>query len=77
MVGAATALCRNLTQHLREMFAADPGRAERYTVSAAGLTLDYSKNRISDQTMNLLVQLATERNLASRIEAMFSGERST
>ncbi len=63
------------TQHLREMFAADPGRAERYTVSAAGLTLDYSKNRISDQTMNLLVQLATERNLASRIEAMFSGEK--
>ena len=41
--------------HLREMFAGDPGRAERFTVSGAGLTLDYSKNRITDETMQLLV----------------------
>ena len=62
-------------QHLRELFASDPGRAERYTVSGAGLTLDYSKNRIQDQTLSLLFQLAGECHLQDRIGAMFSGEK--
>ncbi len=62
-------------RHLRELFASDPGRAERYTVSGAGLTLDYSKNRIQDQTLNLLFQLASECHLQDRIGAMFSGEK--
>ncbi len=63
------------TQHLRNLFDSDPGRAERYTVSAAGLTLDYSKNRISDETLSLLFQLADQCDLKNRIGAMFSGEK--
>jgi glucose-6-phosphate isomerase len=61
--------------HLRELFAADPGRGERMTAEAAGIYLDYSKNRITDETIGLLVDLATESGLPERIEAMFSGER--
>jgi glucose-6-phosphate isomerase len=59
---------------LRELFAADPGRGERLTVEAAGLFCDYSKNRVTDETLRLLVELAGERGLAERREAMFSGE---
>ena len=60
--------------HLRELFAADPGRAERFTVDAAGLHLDYSKNRITDETVRLLLQLADECELRKHIDAMFRGE---
>jgi glucose-6-phosphate isomerase len=62
-------------RHLRQLFAEDPGRAERFAAEAAGLYLDYSKNRITDQTMRLLVQLAEESGLRERIEAMFRGDR--
>jgi glucose-6-phosphate isomerase len=61
--------------HLREFFAADGTRGERLTVSAAGLDLDYSKNRINDQTLHLLFQLAKEAGLEQRLSAMFSGAR--
>jgi glucose-6-phosphate isomerase len=61
-------------QHLREMFAADPGRGERLTAEAAGLYLDYSKNRVTDETMRLLVDLAAESGVAERRDAMFRGE---
>ena len=61
-------------QHLRELFAADPGRGERLTVEAAGLYLDYSKNRVTDETMRLLVELATESGVPERRDAMFRGE---
>jgi glucose-6-phosphate isomerase len=60
--------------HLRSLFADDPGRAERLSVSAADLFLDYSKHRITDETVSLLLALARSRDLAGRIEAMFSGE---
>ena len=61
--------------HLRELFAEDARRGERLTVEAAGLFLDYSKNRITDQTLKLLIHLARESNLRKRIEAMFRGEK--
>jgi glucose-6-phosphate isomerase len=61
--------------HLRTLFAEDPGRGERLTVEGAGLFLDYSKNRITDETIKLLLQLAEESGLKQRIEAMFSGEK--
>ncbi|MFO0916593.1 MAG: glucose-6-phosphate isomerase [Pirellulales bacterium] len=61
--------------HLRELFNADPDRGTRLTLEAVGLTLDYSKNRITDQTLPLLVQLARECDLPGRIEAMFGGQR--
>jgi glucose-6-phosphate isomerase len=61
-------------QHLRELFAGDPGRGERLTAEAAGLYLDYSKNRITDETMRLLVALAEESGVAERRDAMFRGE---
>ena len=61
--------------HLRELFADDPKRGERLTVEAAGLFLDYSKNRITDQTLKLLLQLAAESGLRDKIDAMFSGEK--
>ncbi|ODV12067.1 MAG: glucose-6-phosphate isomerase [Rubrivivax sp. SCN 70-15] len=60
--------------HLRELFAADPKRGTRWTVSAAGLHLDYSKNRIDDETVALLSALARDCGLRERIGAMFSGE---
>src|ERR1700759_1558232 len=61
-------------QHLRELFAGDPGRGERLTAEAAGLYLDYSKNRGTDETMRLLVALAEESGVAERRDAMFRGE---
>ena len=61
--------------HLRELFAEDPKRGERMMVEAAGLYLDYSKNRVTDETLSLLVQLAEESGLRARIDAMFSGEK--
>ena len=61
-------------QHLRELFAADPGRGERLTAEAAGLYLDYSKNRVTDETMRLLVELAAESGVPERRDAMFRGE---
>src|SRR5690242_6475102 len=60
--------------HLRELFAADAGRGERMTAEAAGLYLDYSKNRVTDETMRLLVALAEESGVAERRDAMFRGE---
>jgi glucose-6-phosphate isomerase len=61
--------------HLRKLFAADSKRGERMTVEAAGLYLDYSKNRITDPTLKMLLQLAKESGLRERIDAMFSGEK--
>jgi glucose-6-phosphate isomerase len=60
--------------HLRDLFGDDPGRGERLTAEAAGLFMDYSKHRVTDETLRLLVGLARERGLPERIEAMFSGE---
>jgi glucose-6-phosphate isomerase len=60
---------------LRSLFADDPQRADRFTIEAAGLFLDYSKNRITDETRKLLLQLAQESGLRERIDAMFSGEK--
>jgi glucose-6-phosphate isomerase len=64
---------RNL--HLRTLFAEDPTRGERMTVDAVGLSLDYSKNRITDETLQLLLQLAQESGLRARIDAMFRGDK--
>jgi len=61
--------------HLREMFADDPTRGERLGADAVGLHLDYSKNRVTDETLRLLVQLAEESGLRGHIDAMFSGQR--
>ena len=61
--------------HLRDLFADDPKRGERMTAEAAGIFLDYSKNRITDETVKLLIQLAEESGLRSRIDAMFRGEK--
>lgn len=60
--------------HLRELFARDPGRGGRLVAEAAGLRLDYSKNRITDETLPLLVRLAEQAGVAERAEAMFKGE---
>ena len=62
-------------RHLRELFAADPERGTRLTAEAAGLYLDYSKHRVTEETISLLARLADERGLAERREAMFRGER--
>src|SRR5580698_7526713 len=61
--------------HLRDLFSKDPKRGERLTAEAPGLFLDYSKNRINDKTLKLLLQLATESGLKAKIEAMFTGEK--
>ncbi len=61
--------------HLRALFADDPRRGERLTAEGAGLYLDYSKNRITDETVKLLLNLAEECGLSERIEAMFQGEK--
>src|SRR5438876_5588463 len=63
------------TQHLRQLFAEDPKRGERLTLEAVGIFLDYSKNRVTDQTLKLLVQLANECGLRQRIDAMFRGDK--
>jgi glucose-6-phosphate isomerase len=61
--------------HLRDLFAQDPQRGERFTAEAVGLYYDYSKNRITDETLRLLLQLAEECGLRQRIDAMFTGEK--
>src|SRR5437773_6698970 len=61
--------------HLRKLFAADPRRGVRMTAEAAGLFLDYSKNRITDETLKLLFELAEESGLRAAIDAMFRGEK--
>jgi glucose-6-phosphate isomerase len=61
--------------HLRDLFASDANRGERLSVEAEGLYLDYSKNRITDETLKLLLALAAERGVADRRDAMFAGER--
>jgi glucose-6-phosphate isomerase len=62
-------------RHLRTLFADDPTRGERLTLEAAGVYLDYSKNRVTDETIALLVRLAEESGLRARIDAMFRGDR--
>ena len=62
-------------RHLRELFAEDPTRGERLSAEAAGLYLDYSKNRITDETLGLLLQLAEQSDLERHREAMFAGEK--
>jgi glucose-6-phosphate isomerase len=73
------ALCehhrRIAPRHLRELFAEDPGRGERLVAQGAGLYLDYSKNRVTDQTVKLLIELAHQSGLEQRRAAMFAGER--
>jgi len=61
--------------HLRQLFAADPKRGERMAIEAVGLYLDYSKNRVTDETLRLLLLLAEESGLRERVDAMFSGEK--
>ena len=61
--------------HLRDLFADDPDRGERLALEAVGIYLDYSKNRITDETLRLLVRLAEESGLRERIDAMFGGEK--
>src|SRR5215469_12303769 len=61
--------------HLRQLFADDPKRGQRMAVEAVGLYLDYSKNRVTDETLKLLLQLAVECDLRARIDAMFSGDK--
>jgi glucose-6-phosphate isomerase len=61
--------------HLRDLFATDPKRGERLTAEAVGLYLDYSKHRITDDTLDLLVQLAASSGLRDRIDAMFRGDK--
>src|ERR1700756_5169212 len=73
---ALTAHYKNVSKlHLRQLFADDPRRGQRMAVEAIGLYLDYSKNRATDETLKLLLQLATESSLRKRIDAMFSGEK--
>ncbi|MCI0703264.1 MAG: glucose-6-phosphate isomerase [Planctomycetia bacterium] len=61
--------------HLRDLFASDPGRGTRMTAEGAGVFLDYSKNRVTDETLKLLIALANECDLKGRIKAMFGGEK--
>jgi glucose-6-phosphate isomerase len=61
--------------HLRRLFAEDPERGERMTAEDVGIYLDYSKNRITDETLELLLQLAEQSGLRARIDAMFRGEK--
>ncbi len=61
--------------HLRKLFADDPTRGKRMTIEAVGLYLDYSKNRVTDETLKLLMQLAEESGLRGRIDAMFRGDK--
>jgi len=66
---------RNRKVHLRDLFAKDGERGKRLTVEAAGIYLDYSKNRVTDETLKLLFQLAEESGLRQRIDAMFRGDK--
>ena len=67
--------CEIADTHLRDLFAADPARGERLTAEGAGLYLDYSKHRITEETLRLLIALAEQSGLAERTAAMFAGER--
>src|SRR6202020_2725954 len=60
---------------IRELFADDAARGDRFTAEAEGIFLDYSKNRITDETLRLLIQLAEESGLKARTEAMFRGDK--
>jgi glucose-6-phosphate isomerase len=62
-------------RHLRDLFAEDPQRAEKLSLDAVGILLDYSKNRVTDETMRLLLELADQSGLRERIDAMFRGEK--
>jgi len=62
-------------QHLRTLFAEDPNRGERFALEAVGIYLDYSKNRVTDETIRLLLKLAASSGLRERIDAMFKGEK--
>ena len=62
-------------KHLKQLFVEDPQRGERFTAETGGIFLDYSKNRITDETLKLLIQLAEESGLRERIDAMFRGEK--
>ncbi len=62
-------------QHLRDIFKADPARGTRFTAEACGLFLDYSKNRITDETLKLLIELANQSGLREHAEAMFTGKK--
>jgi glucose-6-phosphate isomerase len=62
-------------QHLRGLFAEDPDRGQRLTAEGVGIYLDYSKNRVTDETMQLLLDLAVQSGLRERIDAMFDGEK--
>jgi len=72
---ALTAHAATLKQNLRELFAADPERGTRFTAEAEGIFLDYSKNRITEETLQLLLQLAKESGLTQHREAMFTGQK--
>jgi glucose-6-phosphate isomerase len=72
---ALTAHHKTQKLHLRDLFAGDASRGERMTIEAAGIFLDYSKNRITDETVRLLLQLAEETGLRGRIDAMFRGDK--
>src|SRR5260370_39210464 len=61
--------------HLRSLFAEDPSRGERFALEAASIYLDYSKNRVTDETLRLLMELARDSGLRERIDAMFPGEK--
>src|SRR5262245_37442649 len=61
--------------HMRKLFADDPQRGQRLTAEGAGIYLDFSKNRVTDETLRLLMQLAKESGLRARIDAMFRGEK--
>src|SRR5579862_5865994 len=63
------------TLHLRDLFASDPARGDRMTANEVGLFLDYSKNRVTSETLELLFELAEESGLRSRIDAMFRGDK--
>src|SRR6185436_1948706 len=62
-------------QSLKQLFAADPARSQKLTVEAAGIYVDYSKNRVTDETIRLLIQLAEESGLREHIDAMFRGDK--
>ena len=73
---ALSAHCEKIRgQHMRDLFAQDPKRAEKFSVEGAGVFIDYSKNRVTTETMSLLVGLATASGLREKIDAMFSGEK--
>ncbi len=73
---ALSAHCEKMRgQHMRDLFAQDPKRAEKFSVEGAGVFIDYSKNRVTTETMSLLVNLATASGLRAKIDAMFSGEK--